>query len=186
MTDVLYKFLKDGHLGDINIDMHIDDVLLTLGAPDGFRTTKAYYARFPRMKSYAHKMSPYAPWYQAKYSLLDILFLADTDRVVFFKVYFQAHEKRIVPDVLDDGWISMVDRITRSQFRSLLSEARIQSQEVPMGRWANDVGQIWIPSSQVQVNFTLEEQQDDLLVMSRSSPDIGDDPCIRQECVDFS
>jgi hypothetical protein len=186
VTRILYKFLKDGHLGGIDIDIHIDEVLRVLGAPDGFKTVDAYYARLPRMKSYAHDASPYAPWFRAKYGLLEILFFADTDRIVFFKVYFQTNHERIIPDVLNDGWLYLVDSITRSQFRTLLKEAKIQSKEVPMGRWADDVAQIWIPSSRLEISFNLEEQRDNLLVISRSSPDIGGSPCIYQDYIDFT
>ena len=186
MTPVLYNFLKDGHLGAINIDMHIDDVLTVMGAPDGFKTVEAYYADLPDMKQYRQRVSPYAPWFRAKYGLLEILFLPDTDQVVFFKVYFQSDVERIIPDVLNDGWLHLVDGTPRSQFRSLLSEAQIQSQEVLMGRWADDMAQVWIASSQLEINFTLEDQKDDLLVMSRSSPDIGGSPCANRECINFS
>jgi hypothetical protein len=186
MTSVLYNFLKAGHLGAINIDMHIGDVLALLGAPDEFKRVKAYYDRLPQMKQYAYEMSPYAPWFRAKYGLLDILFHADTDRVVFFKVYFQTDHERIIPDILNDGWLPLVDGITRSQLRMLLKEAEIQSHEVLMGQWADDIAQIWIPSSQLEINFNLEEQRDDLLVMSRSSPDIGGNPCASRDCIDFS
>lgn len=183
-TPILRKFLETGVLGELSLGMHVDEVLSLYGC-DGM-TIDEYRSRYQKEKNRTHvrefKVFP------KEYGVLEILFDLDTDKVVFFKVFYLDGLERRLPTNLDDGWVTQLDGISKEGFKAILKECGIRSQrEVfhpEVAQLAEIVTHIWIPSSQIRVNFDEEDDADQLIVISKSGPYFGIPECING--IDFT
>jgi hypothetical protein len=178
MTRILYDFLQNGQLGLIDTGMSVDETLAYLGVPDDFDSLEACYEALPDIRQHVDWS---AGLFRLRYGSLELLFEAGTDRITFFKVYF--HHDHTIPAILNDGWLPVVDGISRARCRDLLHGYHIKSQHVDLGRWANDLCWLWLPSSGVQINFDLEDGNDALLVLSKSDES---NPCVNRHCTEFT
>jgi hypothetical protein len=115
--------------------------------------------------------------------ILELWILAETNQIDLFQIHFRGGWARSLPQILDDGWLLVVDGVSRARCANLLRSYQIKSWQVDQGRWANSVCELWLPASGVQINFDLEDGADALIVLCKSE---ASDPGVTRLCTEFT
>lgn len=179
-TQMLTKLLMDGNLGFVSIGTDLVDILNYLGTPDGYDGTASVFER--------NKLKTGRISFPLRYGLLEILVSYETHKVVFFSVDFSDFEDTSIPSKLDDGWIKVLNGLSRQQFKDLLINCELSSKRILYGSILDEsLYQIRIFKSGIVVNFDIEGGEDRLLVVANSSEEIaGANPYLNSNCVDFN
>ncbi len=181
MTHIFSQFLLTGRIGKVSIGLDLIEMLSLFGCPDRYHNIDEFLAEYKDAK-----VRKTFNQFSANYGVLELFFSFQNDEVVFFKVYYDEPRERTVPNQLDDGWVSHIDGISKNRFKAILNEYGLHSKRQINPKFDQHVTVVWIPSSELQINFDEENGKDKLLVISKSASHYGAGPCINQICVEFT
>jgi len=135
--------------------MTLSEVIAYLGLPDNCIDEIDVQAQLSYMKR-----NEFAVGFD--YGCIQLLFSGHLDELEHLKI--QMWMEHIVPDVLNTGWLEAAKMLYLEEFRSIAKSNGIEIVELKRG--FEEVVFLWIPKSQVEINFEKSGERFTLVVLA--------------------
>ncbi len=166
----LVKFLKTGHLANLQVGMNLYEVIRYLGFPQNFQYKIKTINNFRRfilnIKKYRIDKDTEFPspiyLFYGEDRIIELAIDFHSDTVLYIKLRnFEEMESRILPDPLNHGWVDLLYNMKPEEFLIFLEKHQITYYKKILGELPDKALFVTIKSSCVSVDFVFDDLQPD-------------------------
>lgn len=166
----LVKFLKTGHLANLQVGMNLYEVIRYLGLPQNFQYKIKTINNFRRfilnIKKYRIDKDTEFPspiyLFYGEDRIIELAIDFHSDTVLYIKLRnFEEMESRILPDPLNYGWVDLLYNMKPEEFLIFLEKHQITYHKKILGELPDKALFVTIKSSCVSVDFVFDDFQPD-------------------------